>query len=468
MVQMLFFLRFRSQLRRTRPDLVTRLDEIITGAIFAAGGRLSDNRRFLNASFDSGRVGFWLEILILIETIQDALENAGAELSGHALVFNQDIPEQDAERLCRTLSSGAAASHTGVWCGQAVRDFLQPYCVFEKPFRGFVELIKLKSFNESGPESLFPYREKIMRVLDGGKKENTLLLGSSMGIRDRVYQYCSSVMKEIPSLIIRFNSEDCGPRCFCDALTPQIRAIIASSAKDSLDELDSLGELLFRERLRDQVSPFIIEAGKRFLALLLQSYRAVFAGNNSRAVVVLEDPLAAGENSMEIFMDVVSLPEFNNVFLFIGVNTNDNEEFREWNNIFSRVLKFAGKDFPAAGEVPELPGDLWEMLYAFYHLRRFFPPALFPRIFEEEGLNPAIPDKALELLLPMGAIDSVNDPRPCFPGFPDSAEKKLGERKSVIRTMVVKRLLAWEKEGRIRPCFNLLCVLNELGGDIDD
>ncbi|MCL2832630.1 MAG: hypothetical protein FWD78_05635 [Treponema sp.] len=466
MVQMLFFLRFRSQLRRTRPDLVTRLDEAVTGAIFTASGRLSDNRRYLNASFDCERTGFWLDMLILTGTIQNALEAAGSELSGHALVLSQNIPEHEAERLCRMLSAGAASSHTGIWCGQTVRDSLQPYVEFEKPFRGYAELIRFKPFDESG-NRFFPYRDKVIRVLETGKQEHTLLLGPVTGIRDGAYHYCVSVMKDIPPLIFRFEAGGCGARYFCDALTPALRARLGSSPKINTDELDSLGELLFRERLRDQASPYITEAEKRFLVVLFNSYKVLADSHHCPAMVIIEDPFLADKTQIDIFLNAAA--ECNNSLFFMAYNSGEGEAARNWKNFFPRVLKFSGRDFPASGnEIPGLSAELWEIMYAFLILRRFFPPALIPGVFEEEGLNPGILDKGLKLLLANGAIDSLPDPRPCFPDFFETAEKILGEKCARIKTMAWKRLLAWEKEGRIRPCFNLLKILEELGGAIED
>ena len=469
MVQMLFYLRFRSQLRRTRPDLLTKLDEAITGAIFAAGGQLSDNRRFLNASFDSGRIGFWIDMLILIDTVKNALGNAGQELSGHALVINRNIPESDAERLCRSLSSGAAVSHTGIWIGGAVRENLEPYCLFEKPYRGYTELIDGRTRGDTG--ELFPYREKIIRVLEGSKNENTLLFGSVTGIRDGVHRYCHSVMKEIPPLVISFGDDDCGPVNYCDALTPELRSALAASAKNGIDELESLCGLMFRERLRDQVSPFLLETGKRFFSLLLQSYKNLTAPGIARAPVILENPLKANPCSREIFMDVTDLPVFKNEFLFVAFSGNDSEDQGEWGKVFTRALKLTGKDFPAAGgELPALPADLWEMMYAYFLSKRFFSSALFPKILEEEGLNPGISQKTLQLLLEYGAVDCISDPQPCIPDFFAAAEKMPAERKDKIRAMIRRRLLAWEKDGRLGPCFNFLRILRDLGGEgaIDD
>ena len=471
MVQMLFFLRFRSQLRRTRPDLVSSLEDTISGAIFTAGGRISDNRRFLNASFDSDRVGFWLDILILIETVKDALEKAGSELSGHALIFNTGINEDEAERLCHKLSSGEAAAHTGIWCGEPLINAMRHYCFFEKPFGDYSELIKFKTY-KANPELLFPYREKIMRVLDSAQNENTLLLGSlSMGIRDGIYEFSNQTIKnDIPPLIIRFDSD-----CICDVLTPQIRALLAKSpSANMLPELDALGQLLFRERLRSSLPPFIAEAERRYFDLLLRSYMTLAQVHKSGqegnpVLLIIEEPALAKDHSIQIFKDVYTALENKEELFIIGVNTNDSEDWREWNSVFSRVLKFQGDDFTDMDwDLSELPGDLWELLYAFTLLRNYFPAFLFPQIFREEGINPGILERALEMLSLLGIIDSVQDPRPRIPGFQIHAEKKLGERKEKIKALVGARLLAWELNGKIRPCFNLLCALYEMGCHIDD
>ena len=478
MVQMLFFLRFRSQLRRTRPELVTWLEETITAAVFTAGGRLSDNRRFLNAYFDPGRIGFWLDMLILIETVHKALEKAGSELSGHAMVLNENIPEYEAERLCRSLSSSVAVAHASVWCGQTVRNALQSYCVFEQSYMGYWEMAGLKSFGEAGPIFPFPLREKVIRALGEVKKENVLLTGSFFDMRDGVYRFCSSAAKDIPPLIIRFNSGDSpkpGPVCFCDTLTPVIRTALASAGND-LEELDAFRELLFRERIAAEASVFLSGIGRRFFALLLKFYVTLLNGKNQKAFIIVEEPFCADEDSFRIFADAVSsLNKNRDEISIIGISggkftdVKSQKNRNEWNAVFQRIINFGGEDSTVpASAIMDFPEDLWEITYALSLLNRYFPAQLFPQIFTEEGLNPGILGKALDLLVSMGVIDSVSDPRPRIPEFMARAEKILRDRKNAIRIMIVNRLSAWEHGGKLRPSFNLLCVLNELGGTVDD
>ena len=104
MIEMLFFIRFRGQLRRTKPELIESLEEIVTTAASAAGGSVETRYKILGASFDEDRIGFWLDIVILLERIQKALERAAPELYDYALVLGRDIPETSVRKLCLSLT----------------------------------------------------------------------------------------------------------------------------------------------------------------------------------------------------------------------------------------------------------------------------------------------------------------------------------------------------------------------------
>ena len=478
MVQMLFYLRFRSQLRRTRPDLIVKLEERITEAIFAAGGQLSDNRRFLNASFDSDRIGFWLEILVLIETIKDALDNAASDLSGHAIVFETETNIEEAERLCRTLSTSSAATSTSIWFSEAIREALLPFCAFNNPFRGYVELAEIKS---GIVEPVFsPYAKKILDILESEEKSNDknniLFLDTGLlGIRDGIYQYHSAIEKReksgkksensIQPLIIRFNKK---PVYLFDVPGPShwasLKPLLSGFSFVNTDEMDALEDLLFKERLRGELSPFVIEAGCRFLTMFLHSYIALAQHNQTKALIIIEDPLQADECFLNIIREIAALPQKQDV-IFIGINTGFNtEKLNDWNSVFTKTIKLTGVN----NELPPIPIDLLEILNAISVFGRFFPASVLDQIFREEGLNPAVPKKALELLKSMGVIDFLPDPRPLIPELVNCLENMPNDRKDKIKTMVKNRLLNWEQKGRTKPCFNLLRILNDLGGNIDD
>jgi hypothetical protein len=211
MIQMLFFLRFRTQLRRTRPELIASLNDSIASAINAAGGSFNSKNRLMSVSFNEESLGFWLDIITLIETIGKTLEKSSSELFGYALILGRNIEDYDEDRLGRVLSSPLAGSgkqrskgflkrpsflsaqgglekmdlarHTGVWCDEAVQEALGPYGAFEKSlrryeknqvrnkdiFEKYAELVRYTSLSgdvQALPEGArFPFREKILQSI---------------------------------------------------------------------------------------------------------------------------------------------------------------------------------------------------------------------------------------------------------------------------------------------------------------
>ena len=90
MAELLFFLRFKTQLRRTRPELVQQVDEAIRQAVADVGGTITTERSLLKVSFDEGSLGFWLDMLILIERMKKVLE-PGPQTSNTATLRSPDF-----------------------------------------------------------------------------------------------------------------------------------------------------------------------------------------------------------------------------------------------------------------------------------------------------------------------------------------------------------------------------------------
>jgi hypothetical protein len=196
MIRLLFSLRFRSQLRRTRPDLVGGLEKFIVRAVEVAGGSPKNERRLLTSSFDENALGVWLDILLLIENILNSLNDAAEDLYGYTMVIGRDIQEEDGEELCRQLAGRtdglSGKSKGGVWCDQAVQQALGYYLYFEKPQSrpddgadeavGGVpagEYVRLKGI-KSLPDlraNAYPLRDAIVTAMRQGGGRNMLLVG---------------------------------------------------------------------------------------------------------------------------------------------------------------------------------------------------------------------------------------------------------------------------------------------------
>jgi hypothetical protein len=125
MIQMLFSLRFQAQLRRTRPELCKYIENAVVETIKASGGMVGFERRHISASFDEAAIGFWIDVLTVVETIVRIMEEADSELYGHLGILGRDLGEEG-PLLFQTLPSGG----TGIWCDPFVQMALAPYCVF--------------------------------------------------------------------------------------------------------------------------------------------------------------------------------------------------------------------------------------------------------------------------------------------------------------------------------------------------
>ena len=484
MVQMFFYIRFRGQLRRTNPVLIASLETAVAGAASAAGGSVENGRKVLSASFDDDRIGFWLDMIIFLEKANKVLTEESSGLYGYALALGRNIPDSSIQKLCRMLSAKKEAGSTGIWCSGGVREALDLFLTFDRSAKrpggdirdDYWEFREFKSFEREALSSRGdnPYRDKIEKTLAQGSDKNTVLLGPEyMGKRDAVYHYCQGLLGDIPPLVIRFGRGGYGLVCFADAFSPRIRAFIASANHaDKINELDAVHSLLFRERLRDEWSPQILEQGSRFFRLLLSAYVLAAGTQPVNGVMILEDLSLACAPALEIIKNVCG-PQDIRITILATDSTNE-ENLKPWIGIFPRMLLFTPEDFSAEeNESPgrdfygKIPRDLWETAYNILLLGRYFPPYLFPQLFEEEGLNQDMYYRGTQMLAALGLLNP-DEVRPRAHDFLRGAERIPESRKEKIRSAVRNRILEWSLSGRIRPSFNLLEILSELGENAGD
>ncbi|MDR3167893.1 MAG: tetratricopeptide repeat protein, partial [Treponema sp.] len=477
----MYFLRFQTQLRRIRTEMVASLEKAITGVFEAAGGKVQQERRLFIASFNESTLGFWIDMLFVIKTIIENLEAVSSEIYGYSCVFDRGIPDYDMERLCRTLSFEPGG--TGIWCSPRIREFLNPYVNFSAPLspeinkgslnrsfiQDYVQIRNIKPLAGSVPADLYPFRAKVERAIIHGTPQNAVLLGPEfLGKRDGLYHYCAGILGDIPPLVVRFGSGGRGLSCFGDALTPKIRSFIVDQIQpELLKELDALGTLIFRERLRNELSKHIIQKSRYFFQLLLKSYITAVGNRSNTPVLILENIHRADTVVLRIFMDIYTVLEPDLKSLLIYGTCAAEDRLKSWEGIFPRIIKFSSMDFPSPPP-PEMPRDLWEIAYAVYLLGMFFPGVLISRLFEEEGKSAAMISLAFDMLSRLGVVDITEDPLPRIHRFDLLAEEVLGEKKAFIQAMVRRRLLAWVRMGKLRPCFNLLRILSNLGEEGGD
>ena len=507
---MFFHIQFRGQLRRTRPELIESLENAVAVSASQAGGIVETGHKVFCASFDEDRICFWLDIVVFLKEVNRVLEKATSELYGFALVLGRNADGISAQKLCRFHSGRGDREISGIWCSEEILNSLKFYIVFGRPSKsrkkgaleGYRELKEFRSFEADRRKN--PNREKIVQSLAMEAGKNTLLLNPGLpGINDGIYYYCAGLLRDIPPIIVRFGAGGRGLVCFADAWTEELRAffIFALSGKindggrlDNLEkmigELDVIRDLLFRERLRDECSPNMMEQGRVFIQCFLSMYISAARAGNQNGVLILED-ITLAETSVDVFIDVYSsitagvtttgangvTGEEKGKLLVLGTGSSQKKGMKRWESVFDRVLKFTPEETGSQESFPpdnitldfleRIPKDLLELSYCISLFGRYFPVQVIPLLLEEGGLNRNAYSQALHILSALG-LSTPEDPRPFIRDFESLVENVLGERIEKVRSMVRSRFLSWALSGRLYPCFNLLKLLSGLGERIDD
>ena len=477
MVQTLFFLQFKAQLCRTRPEMIRRLENAIHLAIREAGGKITGERLCIAAEYDQNNIGFWLDILMLVEKIQNILKAEEAEIYGYAFLIGKDLPEK-APSLCRSLASGPKWG--GIFFDSFAQKALSPYVAYgrvqswplqknsqskDKLKNDYANLARLEGLVNIMPnaEQSFSNRESVVKVLMQGSGENTVIFGPEFsGKRDGLYSFCREALNGLPPLVFRFNLG--GLNAFVDSWTHPIRLLAAETGREEENkEIQNLWEFLFKERLRQDFSPFILQKCARFLNLLLELYSSSIKQKGKTPVLILENIHLAKKTAIELFMGWYNEAKPKKEILVLGTcaDTIENSYLKQWENVFTKLIKSNAQTVTLP--LKKMPNEIWEMAFAFSLFLKYFPANMFLQLFEEEGKNPNMVSCAMSMLCSLKIIDTPEDPRPRIPNFNLIVQTTLGKKADALRSAVCRRLLSWVAQRKINPSFNLLAVFSELG-----
>jgi len=474
MINLFFFLKFKSQLRRTRPDIVHQIDESLVRSINDAGGKITGDRFVISAVFNEDKIGFWLDMYILIDSLITNIEKSN-ELFGFSLVICGKQPDSP-ELLCRFLSG-----INGVFVDDRAAKRLIPYALFEKPsdwLKGikkrkygcgsYFKINKLKVFKKPAAYDV-ELQTAVIDVFEKARGKNTLLICPFyFQMRSGLYEFNSNLNKSFPPLTICFESIGIGS--IVDVWSSSIRSLIDSQATE---EIESLWETLVRERIRDEVSEYLARCVKRYLSLIINLYIETANKKKRTPVLMLESVHLAEDTVFSLLKD--TLAEINRedreslLILGTGEDSISRDKLTRWEEIFYSVKNIEGINVERI-YFPKLSIDLWEIIYAISLFNRYFSPELFQRLFEEEGKNPVMISKAFSILYNMGVIDNPHEPRLMNRHFEDHAGKIINEKTKRIKEIVCVRLLDWCVKRNLNPCFRLLTIISSLDGKkfIDD
>jgi tetratricopeptide (TPR) repeat protein len=490
-IQVLFFLRFRTQLQKTRQDSLVNVESGLVKAFEAANGTVHIKERRITASFDEKSLGIWLNIISVLETGRDLLEkNCSVPTGAYAFVVCKDTPVFEMENVCRMLASQHGGS--GIWCDLEMKKTLSSYCIFENDkiavragsMGNYVQIKCIEAISRSVRRSAgaFPLSDKIVRFIKQDAGKNIVFSGPDfIGKREGVYRFCS-LGSVAPPLILRFHrageyGDGSAIAAFADTLSPKIYTYLsagndASAASDlqkRLEILDALKRLIFRERLRDECSPALAGIIKRFFRMLVELYVAKAKKKKERPVIALENLHNADVLARDIFLEAYSEVKFDVTVYGTCTEKKDKSVFlNRWEAVFSKNIALDYNTDAPLINFREMSGDLWELAYTFNLLRNFFPGHQFLRLFEETGRTPSILVRIFAQLARIGVIDCIDDPIPRIPNFTVVAERFLGDRKDVACGFVKTCLLQAISRGKISACFSLIEALAGLCADISD
>jgi len=490
MINLFFFLKFKSQLRRTRPDITRQIDDLILGLITDAKGKITGDRFLISAVFNEDTIGFWLDMFILVENLKNKIDEV-PDFFGYSLIICCDTPDSP-ELLSRSF-----ANHSGVFVDEKAAENLFPYAFFEKPSEWlkknkkrkysnsyFYRIKEFKSFRTSVKNELEIQNDVMKAMLlneedEEDKKKNTLILTPSYWhVRGSLYRYNNKINKDFPCLTVCF--ESIGISALVDIWSPGIRALAAQDQRGSQlhlhslnEEIDSLWEFLFRERIKGEVSDYVGRCLRRFLSLVFSFYFDAAKKKRKTPVLMLENIHLAEAEALDIILDSLAAidPGDSGKLLLLGAAEDGipRDLQAKIDSIFKNVKTLTVK----ANEVycPKLSCDLWEIIYAISLFSRYFPPEFFLQLFEEAGKNPAMITKAFAILQSLDIIESLREPRLTKTHLVQYAVKTLEEKTRRVEAIASGRLLDWAVRRNINPCFRLLNIIYSFAagtGRIDD
>jgi len=484
MIYLFFFLKFKTQLLRTRPEIVRKNDELLIRMITDAGGKITGEKSVISAVFNSDKIGFWLDMFFMFKKLKKNMD-ASKDFFGFSLVLSNKLPESP-ELLCRFLSN-----HNGIFIRENPAKKFEPYAVLEKsshwlkgvkkPKYGSSSYLKVMEFKgfKKVLKSELDFKDDVISALEQGDGEPALFLGPPhTQIRAGLYEYCGKLNGDFPALTISFGSIGIG--AIIDAWSLKIRSLSGNPAErqdlerdsSSMEEIEYLWDFLFRERLRDEISDYVVRCAKRFLFLVYTFYINAAHSRNCTPVIIFENIHLSSNVIAKILFDTLSEIDQEKKVKILRFGTGETDilqdKLRQWELMFANVIKFDRKQNEVV--FPKLSAELWEIVYALSLLSRYFSPELFVRFFEEDDINPAMITNAFSILHDCGIIDNPHELQPVNRHFEKHARKVLDGREEKVKKMICQRLISWASKRNINPCFRLLSIVNDLNSEyrVDD
>ena len=486
MIRLLFSIRYQSQLRRVRPQVMTALEAAVVRSLRESGGVITVDGSVLKAGFDESKVAFWLDLIVALEGIAAAIAEASKELFGFACLVHADVTEPRPSMLREFSRLGGP---TGIWCDERVSAALAPYAEFGdsvqltmgaagdreeeyRPLSSFLLARPSSPSDSSEEETRLTEKFQSLLTADGeGRGTCTVLVREgSRDMKRALLAAIRSRLESFPPFIVRFGVGGTGLACLADAVVSEassLATVVDRKLRSEIEAPDGLLSAVTADRLRAEPPEALAEEFGRFLSAFTSAYVAGARARTVPPIFLLHDIQNADPLALKIVSDALSRQVETGAMVILTMPKPVSLE--AWRGPTLRYLQVeesaqGGQDaFPARQS-----DDINEYLYALLLLCPLFSPRELLPLFSLEGKPARSLEHALITLCEAGFIESPEDPTPARPGYTAIVEARLGEKAERVRTFVRRRLLAAVATGRARPSFGLLSALSALGGECDD
>jgi tetratricopeptide (TPR) repeat protein len=491
MIEVVFFLKFHHQIKRTRPAVYSFLEKAITEQAEASGAKVRHDRRFIIARFEENSPALALDLLLLIEKIQRTVAAISSDIYGwKAAMFRENSGGDPSppSALFRALSINTEGDDEkemdDIWCHASLCGELEQFIQFGEPLHfeqedsaiydgDFVPIKSIKPVKKQ--DCRFPLQKKIIPLLEEKKFENCLIAAPAFSGKSESVEFFAERGSEnadpddFPPLVIRFGPESAGLGCLAASLTGEMQRLLNAHVSDvEMNNLLLLSTIINRQFLCRQMSSYLFENAQTFFNTLLSYYFKAAANVKKRPLILLENIQNAAVQAIKIFFSAFNAVGGKSASTVLGTSITK-EIAAEWRHLFKHVFSIQPSDTNRPTVPPaELPVALWEIAYMVCLFKKYFPRNALKNLFNEEGKNEIFLERAFSMLEEYGVVRSKADPEILIPGFEKTAADILGERSIFIQNIISRRLSAWLSDGRLKITFDLMVVLHELGKNIDD
>lgn len=459
MIILSFYIRYQTQLRRTRPMILQNLNNALLDIFKESGAKLITSTKSISASYDEAVIAFRLDIVSAIESLSEAVKKAAPELFGYSLAIYSDTNEVQT-RLFQTFSKSSNKSY--VWCDETAYQHLSPYFLFDTAQETDSGPWYAISGIQDIPEA--PAHPDSIKQLDEDTGPCTAVLGpEGSGKRNLISRYIKNKYgNELAPFIIRYGVGGTHCSCFTDALPD---TFIQSIKKEQPDLYRSF-EYIHRNRLRSESPSSILDDCEKIMKQAVDSYLQSSASESRVPVLVLEDIHAADAWVRDLSLRLSErLLKEKKARLFIS--SSEEQAIDPWHNLDVQTVKLhpsKNQYFHFEEQYKNLSSDFWELSYTLYKAQPFFPRTEALSLLCEEGKNSKTVSNAIAVLAELGLISSVDNPYPRHPAFEEYAEKRLGKRIDILIAFLRRRLMHRIHNHEYSASYAFLRSLKTLGG----